>query len=107
MDVKQEAARIYKEMLEDLTKSPEGKEAWEKAQDLLKGSLLDLATAKARTLYGDEKEKRAASVVIKYSSQAIEDIKDALSSKLSTYLVDKVISELRAIVMKFLLPALV
>lgn len=107
MKLEDKAKEIYQEMVSDLTATAEGSEAWKEAEEIVQGSLMEWANAKAQMLLGDEVDKKAAAIVIKYSSQAIEDVKDAVAAKLSTYLVDKIVSELKGILIKHLLPALV
>jgi hypothetical protein len=106
MSIKEQAQKYYNEMVADLTATAEGKEAFQKAESLVKETLMEWANAKAQVLLGSEADKKAAAIIAKYSAQAIQDVKDALEAKMSSYLIDKLISELKSLVLKYLLPSL-
>lgn len=102
MDEKIEIEKIYNEILEDLLKSAEGKEAMEKASKILTPALKSLARASFKLRNGTDEEKKIAKIIVENSLEAIQDIKDSLLAKLNNHLVDKVFEVLNQIIDKFL-----
>lgn len=108
-DIEKEIEKKSKEILEeiksDLLKSEEGQRAFHEAKEILLDILETWSRAKSLSLLGSEEDKRIARISIKYSHQSLVDIKDALSSKMSNYLLDKFIESLRSILIKIILPS--
>lgn len=95
------------EMLSELLKSKEGREAYKKAELEIKEIFENWAHAKWDLVSGTDEDKEIAKKIIENSENALEDYRSALLAKLNNYLVDKVLSELKDILEKFVLSILI
>ena len=102
--IKNKSQELFHAMKKDFQQSEETKEIYARARNIVEPTLKEWSDAVVQCKFGPKEDREINSDIIKSCHKTIENVKDGASAYLKNYMIDKLISTMKSIALKYILP---